>query len=168
MLCQNCAKNEATTHIKRIVDGEATQLHLCQNCAEHLGYGDVFSGFGFNISNMIANFFPEILYSLPSEDKSERCPNCGTSFEEIIRSGMMGCAQCYETFYDKLKPSLTRIHGRAHHSGKTGASYGDEAKLKNKINDLKEEMNKAVAIQDFETAAKLRDEINELGGNSRQ
>ena len=168
MLCQNCGKNEATTHIKRIVGGEATQLHLCHNCAEHLGYADVFSGFGFNIHNMIANFFPEFIYSLPADVTSEKCPNCGTTFEEIVRSGMMGCAECYKTFYDKLKPSLARIHGRAQHSGKTGASYGEEAKLENRIQDLKNQMDKAVADQDFEQAAKLRDEINSLGGDSKK
>ncbi len=168
MLCQNCARNEATTHIKRIVGGEASQLHLCYNCAEHLGYADVFSGFGFNISNMLANFFPEFSYSLPSADESERCPTCGTSFEEVIRTGMMGCADCYESFYEKLRPSLARIHGKAVHSGKTGASYGEEAELQNKITELKDEMNRAVVAQDFERAAVLRDEINALGGDSKQ
>ena len=50
MLCQNCGKNEATTHVKRVVNGDTTEMHLCQNCAEHLGYGDLFSGFGFAVS----------------------------------------------------------------------------------------------------------------------
>ena len=166
MLCQNCAKNEATTHIKRISGGESSELHLCFSCAEHLGYADVFSGFGFNISNMLINFFPEFSRSLPPTEETERCPTCGTSFEEIIRSGMMGCADCYNTFYDKLKPSLSRIHGRASHTGKLSASFDGTAELETQIAKLKKEMQQAVQVQNFELAAKLRDRISELGGQN--
>ncbi len=167
MLCQNCGKNEATTHIKRIVNGEASQIYLCYHCAEHLGYADMFSGFGFNISNMLANFFPEFSYSLPSVDNSERCPVCGTSFEEVIRSGMMGCADCYGVFYDKLKPSLSRIHGRAVHAGKIGAGFNESAaSIEDKIKELNQKMDDAVKVQNFELAAELRDEIKQLGGGT--
>jgi len=167
VLCQNCAKSEATTHIKRISGGEASELHLCYNCARHLGYADVFSGVGFNISNMLANFFPEFSRSLPSAETGECCPNCGTSFEEVIRTGMMGCAECYTTFYEKLKPSLSRIHGRATHTGKLGASYGETDIISDRISELKARMDEAVRVQNFELAATLRDEINALGGDSR-
>mgnify|MGYP006864392464 CR=1 FL=1 len=54
MLCQNCGRNEATTHIKRIVDGESSELHLCSGCAQHLGYSGMFWGFGSNIGTMSA------------------------------------------------------------------------------------------------------------------
>ena len=167
MLCQNCAKSEATTHIKRISGGEASEIHLCYNCARHLGYADVFSGFGFNISNMLENFFPEFSRSLPSAEKSECCKTCGTSFEEVIQTGMMGCADCYSTFYEKLRPSLSRIHGRAIHTGKLGASFGETDVVLNRINELKKRMDEAVKVQNFELAAKLRDEILALGGESK-
>lgn len=169
MLCQNCGNAEATTHIKRIVNGEATEIHLCYNCAEHLGYANMFSGFGFNISNMLQNFFPEFTRALPAVDNSERCPTCGTSFEEVVRTGMMGCADCYHVFYDKLKPSLSRIHGRASHVGKAGVAQitaTESPRLEDNIARLKEELKNAVDTQNFELAAKLRDEINALEGGA--
>ncbi len=169
MLCQNCGNAEATTHIKRIVNGEATQIHLCYNCAEHLGYANMFSGFGFNISNMLLNFFPEFTRALPSIDTSERCPTCGTSFEEVVRTGMMGCADCYSVFYEKLKPSLSRIHGRATHVGKSGlfeVAPVESPKFEDTISKLKGELQAAVDVQNFELAAKLRDEINALEGGT--
>ena len=49
MLCQNCGKNEATTHIKQVINGDTAERHLCSECAEHLGYGDAFSGFGLSL-----------------------------------------------------------------------------------------------------------------------
>ncbi|MBQ0136371.1 MAG: UvrB/UvrC motif-containing protein [Oscillospiraceae bacterium] len=170
MLCQNCGNAEATTHIKRIINGEAMEIHLCYNCAEHLGYANMFSGFGFNISNMLQNFFPEFTRALPSVDNSERCPTCGTSFEEVVRTGMMGCADCYSVFYEKLKPSLSRIHGRTTHVGKSGAYQISSAtaspKLEDTVAGLKAELDAAVSVQNFELAAKLRDEIKVLEGGA--
>ena len=46
MLCQNCGKYEATTHVKKIINGESAEAHLCSDCAKALGYNDVFGGFG--------------------------------------------------------------------------------------------------------------------------
>lgn len=166
MLCQNCGKKEATTHIKRIVNGEPTELHLCTACAEHLGYADVFSGIGFNLGSLLRNFFPEFT-GLPTGEikvEEERCPTCGCTFQDIVRTGMMGCADCYNTFYDKLKPSLYRIHGRASHVGKMSSSYDAVSARKDRIRDLNEQMKEAVDTQNFERAAEIRDEIKELKG----
>ena len=163
MLCQNCGKNEATTHIKRIVNGETAELHLCTSCAEHLGYADMFSGFGFNISSFLNSFFPDSSL-LPSGKKELSCPTCGFTFEDIIRTGMMGCADCYGTFYDKLKPSLSRIHGRATHVGKVSTSFDSEDDIRARIRSLNEEMQEAIRTQNFERAAELRDEIKSLKG----
>ena len=66
MLCQNCGKNEATTHVKRVVNGDMTEIHLCQRCAEHLGYGDFFSGFGFDLGNIFSGLLGEDMPLLSS------------------------------------------------------------------------------------------------------
>ena len=48
-----------STHIKRIVNGESTEAHLCSDCARALGYDSVFPYFGFNFSDMLGSFFNE-------------------------------------------------------------------------------------------------------------
>ena len=160
MLCQNCERNEATTHIKKVVNGETAETHLCADCAAHLGYGDFFSGFGLNLGEI----FGSLSGALPAagESKIVRCPKCGCSFEDIAREGKLGCAECYATFYDKLLPSLQRIHGRIQHSGKVSESAAEEVKNAGKLEQLREDMKAAVENEDFEQAAKLRDEIKEL------
>jgi len=162
MLCQNCGKNDATTHIKRIVNGARTEMHLCSNCAEHMGYGDLFSDFGlFNMGNMFANFLSDFPLSIGSASKTARCEKCGSSFDDIVRSGMMGCVDCYSTFYDRLLPSLQRIHGKANHVGKVGIAMGEVAQQISKIDMLKKELEKSVEEQNYEKAAILRDQIKE-------
>lgn len=166
MLCQNCGKHEATTHIKSVVNGEYTQLHLCSDCAGKLGYGDVFSGFGLDLGDFFGNFFSKPKAML-SSTRAERCEKCGMSFEEIVKSGKIGCAGCYEKFYDMLLPSIRRIHGKTQHSGKTAQVIEEKAEVKEKtkeeiILELKDEMQKAIEKQDFERAAEIRDSIREL------
>ena len=38
MLCQNCGKKPATTFLKKTINGETTEIHLCADCARKLGY----------------------------------------------------------------------------------------------------------------------------------
>ncbi len=163
MLCQNCGKHEATTHIKSVVNGEYTQLHLCTGCAGKLGYGDVFSGFGFDLGDFFGNFFSKPKTMITSA-KTERCEKCGMSFEEIVKSGKIGCAGCYEKFYEMLLPSVQRIHGKTQHNGKIANVIEEKESVKEKtkeeiIAELQAEMKTAIEEQNFERAAEIRDEI---------
>lgn len=176
MLCQNCGKREATTHIKRVVNGETSERHLCAECASTLGYGDVFGGFGMSLGDLLGGFLSETPASsaaLPSAQK--RCEKCGSAWRDIVREGKVGCANCYRVFYDQLLPSLQRIHGKIRHTGKVSGSARQHPPIVQKspqelreerIEALRQEMNEAVGTQDFERAAKLRDEIKSLQAES--
>lgn len=155
MLCQHCNKNEANMHMKRIINGRAAEVHLCSDCARSLGYGEAFSGLGLGFSDFLSDFLLKGEHS----SNATRCPLCNKSFEEIAKDGKMGCAECYNSFYDKLLPSLQRIHGKGTHIGKKPASYNGQ---ENRLEFLKEQLEKAVREQDFESAVKIRDEINAI------
>ena len=167
MLCQNCNKNEATTHIKRIVNGEATENHLCSDCVKSLGYDDIFDSFNLKIPTLFSSFFRDTPFAL-SAAKSVRCECCGSSFDDIVKSGMVGCANCYSTFRDKLMPSIERIHGKTFHAGKTPVMHktievpGDKKSNAQLIGEKSAELQEAIESQNFERAAVLRDEINKL------
>ncbi|MEG0895864.1 MAG: hypothetical protein RSE93_09105, partial [Oscillospiraceae bacterium] len=105
MLCQNCGKYEATTHIKRIVNGQRAEAHLCSECAGMLVYSIAFSEFVFNFADMLGSFFNENTVGMLSNN-AVRCEKCGSTFNDIVKSGKIGCSDCYRTFYDKLMPSL--------------------------------------------------------------
>lgn len=163
MLCQNCGKNEATTHLKRIINGETAETHLCSQCASALGYGSMFPGLGLNLGDLFTGFFGDIPVSRLSS-RVIRCEKCGCSFDDIAKSGKIGCADCYKTFYDKLQPSLARIHGKTEHQGKFPMGAGEEVKHAHKLAELKEELGRAIDEQNFEKAAQLRDEIRAMEG----
>ena len=161
MLCQSCGKQQANTHIKRVINGDAKEYMLCEECAVKLGYGNIFNNFNINLDDFLGSFFTEnITNRLKYETK--RCEKCGSSIEDISNSGKLGCANCYSVFYDKLIPSIKRIHGNTNHSGKLASSISEDKRIKNKTKKLEEQLQEAIKEQDFERAAKLRDKIKEL------
>ena len=161
MLCQNCQRNDATTHIKRIINGEAAEIHLCAECAVNLGVTDVFPGLGgFGL-------FGNILSGADIKKVGEkvlRCETCGFTFEDISRTGRPGCPDCYRVFGEKLKPALHKIHGRAVYKGKIPAAANEDTLREHKIAQLRVKLNEAIDEQNFERAAQLRDEIRALMG----
>lgn len=167
MLCQSCEKRQASTHIKTIMNGELKEYNLCSECAAKLGYGSFFGDFGLDLDKLFGSF----MESFGNTRTSKRCPSCGSSFEDIAKSGKVGCAKCYEVFYEELLPSIQRIHGRTCHTGKLARSAGTEVRLKNEISTLQKELQQAIKTQEFEKAAEIRDRIRELeksSGNAQQ
>ena len=83
---------------------------------------------------------------------------------------MVGCADCYDKFFDKLLPSIQRIHGRTRHVGSvpvtvtetTASAQSKPETAEDRIAALEAEMKKAIEAQNFEQAAVLRDKIKEL------
>jgi len=168
MLCEKCGKNSANTHLKQVINGNVQEMHLCSECAEEMGYG-IFSGFNtFNdlmpsISNFLGGLFTQ---TMPQQaiNSPKKCSFCGSSFEEIAQDARVGCANCYSEFYKQLLPSIQRIHGKTRHIGKIPASASNHLKLRHELDDLKQKLNEAVAAQDYENAAKIRDKIKEIEG----
>lgn len=160
MLCQNCGKNVATTFIKKTINGETTEMHLCSECAAKQGLDTMFSGMTFDLDDFWGHFFAEP--SLRTAADSVRCEGCGHSFREIAESGKAGCPTCYSTFYDRLLPSIQRIHGKTVHTGKVPSAGGKEAQRDQELVHLRKELDECIAQQKYEQCAALRDRIHEL------
>ena len=156
MLCQNCGKNPANTHVRHTVNGHTEEKMLCEQCAAKLGYNDL----SFLTGGLLGTLLHTDL-SGHTADAALRCPECGISFEEIARSGRVGCARCYREFAGRLTPSIEKIHGRTVHKGKRPAHAPKKAESRPPVEQWKEELQQAVAAQEFEKAAALRDKIKE-------
>ncbi len=163
MVCQNCGKNEATTHLKRIINGETAETHLCSHCASAMGYGSMFSGMGLSLGDLFSGFFGDVPVSKLS-NRVIRCEKCGCSFDDIAKNGKVGCADCYRIFFDKLRPSIQRIHGKTEHQGKLPMGAGEDVRNAHRLSELRAELNRAIDEQNFEKAARLRDEIRAMEG----
>lgn len=157
MLCDKCGQKTATTHIKTSINGIVEVHHLCPDCAkEHSGGSSVM------LDSLIGSFFGDSLKSHPVTDNRRRCEGCGMCFDDIASTGKVGCDKCYETFLEQLLPSLQRMHGRSRHAGKVPNQIKIEVSVEDKIEQLNAQLKSAVETQNFELAAKLRDQIIEL------
>ena len=172
MLCQHCNKNEATTHIKKNINGHHEEMYLCSKCAEDLGVMEEFKMPSMNdlfANSFIGNFLGAGVAAMNSLAGVDRCHTCGSSFNDIVNSGHIGCSDCYEKFSDRLEPSIRKIHGKTKHIGKF-ISYDEQEEPKkaepeaekNQLDTLREQLKDAIKDQRFEEAAVLRDKIKEL------
>ncbi len=167
MLCQNCNDRQATVYIKTIVNGQQTELHLCPQCAETLGYTGTnpFSAFAKDMDAAFDAFPFGSLFGTSDKqvlDKPQACPTCGMTASDIRRTGRAGCANCYSLFDAVLTPMIRRIHGGNTHAGSIPRSAGAELSAKRHLDDLKAKLKAAIESENYESAAALRDEIRSL------
>lgn len=157
MMCEECGQNPATVILALNVNGESTQKHLCAACMEKLK--DSFS------KGDIQSFLSSILSDIATVDAPEKdiyCSRCKLSYKEFKKTGRLGCAQCYQDFRDELKPMLLKIHGRSQHAGRMPRVSPEEQEQQQVLADLRKRMEEAVAQENFEEAALLRDQIKQL------
>jgi protein arginine kinase activator len=148
------------------MNGTKTEMHLCEECAKEKNefYTGSYFGFGMPLSfQNILSGFVEAMDGTPKHiKKEETCPTCGMSFENFRETGRLGCANCYEAFEGKMIPLIRRIHGNIEHNGKIPIRTGGVLKAKKNIEKMREELKNAVSHEEYEKAAKLRDEIKKL------
>jgi len=156
MLCDICQKKNATVHLTEIINGKVMELHLCDECAkaksEELKHQ-------LSLTDFLSGLFDK--KSL-REKKSAVCPGCGLTFAEFKKSGRLGCSKCYEVFRDQLVPLLRKIHGSVHHAGKGPCFQQKNVSQEQIIAELKERLNRAVLLEEYEEAARIRDRIRNL------
>lgn len=159
MLCDKCKKNIATTHIEQNIGGKVTKMDLCSECA-----ASVDTGISMNFGGLLGSIFGDAMLKAPTAGE-KTCKFCGSTFADIARTGRVGCAECYTEFYDKLLPTLHKLHGNTTHQGKRPGTSTAQPQIKHgasRIDELKAKMSAAIAQENFEEAAKLRDEIKLL------
>ncbi|MFA5088017.1 MAG: UvrB/UvrC motif-containing protein [Candidatus Omnitrophota bacterium] len=168
MQCDICGKKKATVHLTEIVDEQMTELHLCEDCAreksvqmeQQFGLADLLAG--------LADFGKQV----KGEDREKiQCPHCGMSYGDFRKFGRLGCSECYSAFKDQLDILLKKIHGANQHLGKSplqvpaavpAPAQKSSPAAKDLLQDLKDELQKAIQAEDFEKAAVLRDKVHEM------
>jgi protein arginine kinase activator len=163
MQCQICNKHAATIHLTEITDGVRSEMHICEQCAAEQG---IASHSQMSINELLSN----LLAVQPSDDElfgpsdsSSSCPDCGFTLGRLRKEGTLGCPRDYEVFEHALAPLIARAHnGATSHCGKVPARMPGETKKRVKLSNLRQQLEAAVRNEDYEQAARLRDEIKQL------
>lgn len=86
MLCENCKKNTATTHIKRTINGNTQEYHLCSECAKALGMTNRFRQlYELRSWQPVRQSVQRRTYGYRITGNGKRCPGCGISFDDIAK-----------------------------------------------------------------------------------
>ena len=162
MLCERCHQQQATVHVKQIVNGAKTEMRLCQDCSAKMetpiSIEALFNG-------LLGSFL-----SMAAEKQNSRghvhyepCSRCGMTFEGFTSGGgKLGCAACYHVFSRQLEAILKNVQASIRHEGKIPKKSGQAMIQKREADRLRMLMSKAIEEENFEEAAKLRDEIRSL------
>lgn len=161
ILCQNCGVKPATYFYQENINGSKLELHLCPDCAAKLGVGE----YQENLFSSFSMFTPP---AAPAK-KTAVCPLCGTTLEQIREKGKFGCSTCYDTFREKL--DLTPYVGKGYEGKKQVKTPPSAPPAKSpapsgeaSVEQLKAELKQAVAEENYEQAAILRDKIRAREG----
>jgi len=161
MLCQACKERSATIHLTEISNGQRSETHLCQECARQQG---------LSIKSQIPlNELMDTLLSSQQEkasvptDSEHACPNCGMTLRRFAKHPLLGCSHDYTEFQPELMPLIERSHnGKSCHCGKVPTRICENDRNEIERNKLRRQLEQAVKEENYEAAAKLRDQIQAL------
>lgn len=164
MLCEACKKNEATVFYEESVNGSKRSYSLCAACAAAKEKeGEISLGHGLFSFPYHDELFGSLFgLSAASAQKEKTCPACGASARDLQKHGRVGCPQCYGAFKEELAGTVRSIHGNTKHVGRAPSRFREGLEKQNRLETLRKQMKDAVAAEDFERAASLRDEIRTI------
>ena len=180
MKCDRC-DNDATVHEVTVRSGVKVEKHLCEACAAGEGIA------GASLGELLTKFMTQDaeIGAKPKHVHKPRvaaCPGCGFTFDQFRQAGLLGCPACYKAFEALLTPLIERAHeGATQHAGKVpkriaarAAGREDEAateaalaraqirERQERLKVLQRQLDEAVRGEQYELAARLRDQIRKV------
>ncbi|OJF76168.1 MAG: DNA helicase UvrBC [Treponema sp. CETP13] len=152
MLCDICGQREAVLFVTQTLKGEKKEIHLCAQCAKKRGL------------NTDGALLAQSLGALVSElDKTQKvCYACGHKLKTILKTGKLGCPECYTAFKDEIENLYQR----------KGIDLPYTGSMPKKLESFRSTVTDRIAIQDkleesiknenYEKAAMYRDFLKVL------
>ena len=158
--CDKCGKPASVYLTEILSDGEKVEKHLCDECAAT-------EGITIKTNEPITKMLEEFILQSASDTELAglKCDVCGITFLEFRQQQLLGCPNDYRAFEEVLAPLLERAHeGASVHTGKVPADAAESERRQNELLQLRGRLKEAVAREDYEQAAALRDRIKKLEG----
>ena len=192
MLCEKCRTREANIRYTEVINGIKTEHNLCSQCAREMDFGHYSAMFDtdYPIGNLLSDLFGLTGEETEQEDAGLDqvvCPTCHTAYSDFVKNSRFGCPDCYGVFDLLMSENIKRIQGSVNHKGKhprfhyenefgterkaSGTENNavektgwnpEDAEREEKLAVLKSKLQEAILEEEYEQAAKYRDEIREL------
>lgn len=163
MKCQFCGA-DASVHLTDIVGKKKRETHLCEACAKAHDLLPGEPGPQLNLTALL-----HLLMAQPDSPIAAAvqagpdvaaltCPSCGLSYPKFRADGRLGCPDDYDAFRTALEPLLEKAHRGLAHAGKVPAGIA-RVRMAAELDELKAQLAAAVAAEQYEHAARLRDDL---------
>jgi protein arginine kinase activator len=157
MLCCVCKEKPASVHLTQISGDKVQKVDLCEDCAKQKGVNDPAA---FSIADKLLGLGAALEIEQGS-GVDVKCPHCGFTQADFKKSGRLGCSECYKTFAEGLEGLLKTMHKSTRHAGKIPEALRQSRDAADRLKLLQKSLSKAVEDEQFEEAARLRDEIKQ-------
>ena len=159
MKCDHCER-PAVVHEHLIRKGVIREVHLC---AEHA----LEAGLAVPAAQPVAEVLLHIAKSTQGDAARPRalasCTGCGVSFAEFRKTGTLGCPACYDCFQPMLGQVIERAQaGGTAHVGRAPKAAAEVELRRVRREKLMRELDSAVTAEQYERAARLRDELSAI------
>lgn len=162
MLCDDCRERPASVYITKIHNNQKTERHLCDVCAQKSGELSFSTDAKFGVQELLKGMFNYGFANQAQPQVEQVCPHCGMSYTDFSRTGKLGCSGCFTAYGERLQPLLRRIHGTCSHTGKIPKRSGGKLADQQRLKQLRQDLDRHVSREEYEQAAKVRDEIKAL------
>lgn len=189
MKCERCGK-DASVSVKAIINGYEHDFYLCNDClkkytdmSEENGIPNEEGFHKINLNNkklesLIQKFVPSLddmidgyyeykynqnnhPYSYMEGLNQKACPNCG-NLESNIRNGIFGCKECYKLSDNLSRKVLKTYNNYDKYTGKFPKKDREFKQVALEIKNLQEKLDLSIATEDYEQAADLKEQIDDL------
>jgi protein arginine kinase activator len=159
MQCEICGKEKAVIRIRQMIGDETREVRLCENCARERGILGLGKELGEGIAWLLQGLFESIT---PKTAAGVSCPNCGTRFRDIRNKHQVGCSECYRVFAKEIKRLLGIKQKEWTYSGRLPKKIEMYKVILIDRENLKTQLEAALKSEDYEAAASIRDQLNQL------
>ena len=165
--CQSCHQRDAVVRLTQIVGEEVTTVHLCSKCAAERGIETDVEAAQTPLGAFLAAMGQGAPGIAAAAATGESCPECHATLHDFRTSGRLGCPRCWVVFERPLRTLVRRVHGASRHTGKRYelaeefSISAPELRERTRL-ELREQLRGAIAAEEFERAAELRDQLRDL------
>lgn len=161
--CSEC-KKPVSTRYTEIHGNHLNCTSMCSDCPV--------------LQKRLFGFKRDPISHMAEGSRSLACGNCGTTLESIKMGALLGCESCYEVFEEVILTELThakKLPPRVNVQKKSapihiGRAPGEvrEFNPQMRLLALNEALTETLKSEDYEQAAKLRDQIKALSEEGKE
>ncbi len=156
MLCNICNERDAMLLVQQVSIGGKKEIHLCPQCAKSRGIDVAETKIGSSIETLINSV----------SMNTRCCYVCGKSYNDIKKSGLLGCPECYIAFNEEIKTQLIKKGAGLPYTGSMPKKLAHFRSMLTDRIEIQKKLDDSVEHENFEKAAMYRDFLKTLDRSS--